>query len=139
MTPTAYGYKIPDYGDLSKGSTGWMEAQDFNWERISAHTHDGVDSPLLTVAAFASFTVTAPAASWVANPGGAGLPVGGYKQTVLMPSAITEVNDYMVKFLISTVGVLQYQQVFLDYTRNSGTSIDIYSNDNTISILCVFR
>ncbi len=139
MTPTTYGYKIPDMGDLSKPANGWMAANDFNWARISDHTHDGIDSPLLSSLVFASATVAAPLASWVANAGGAGIPAGGYKQTVTVPTGVTEINDFMVKFLISTAGVTQYEQVYLDYIRLSGTTFTIFSNDNTVSILCVFR
>ncbi len=139
MTPTAYGYKIPDTGDRSKGSNGWMSASDFNWARISGHTHDGIDSPVLTSVSFASMTVTAPAASWVANAGGSGIPAGGFKQTVTVPAQITEMNDFTLQFLISTVGVTQYQRVYLDYKRLSGTSFTVYCNDSSLDILCVFR
>lgn len=139
MTPTAYGYLIPDTGDLSKGANGWMAANDFNWARISGHTHDGVDSPTLAVNAFSPYTKNAPAASWAANPGGSGIPAGGYVQTVTVPTGITEMNDYMIKFLINTAGATRYQQVYLDYNRLTGTTFQLFSNDNSVDILCVFR
>lgn len=139
MQTTVYGYEIPDTGDLSKGANGWMSAQDFNWARISAHTHDGIDSALLSTLTFTSGTVTAPAASWAVNPGGSGIPAGGYVQSVTVPAPVGELNDFMIKFYISTAGVTQYQQVYLDYKRTSGTTFNLYCNDNTVDIVCVFR
>lgn len=136
---TAYGYRIPDTNDLSKGASGWMTSLAFNWARVSAHTHNGTDSPLLTINAFSPYTVEALSGDWAANPGGSGIPAGAYRQLVTAPAGITEVNDYLVKFIISTVGATRYQQVYLDWQRQSGTTFYLYCNDNTIDILCVFR
>lgn len=41
-----YGYRKPTDGDES--SQVWMDIIPDNWERIVGHTHDGLDSPLLT-------------------------------------------------------------------------------------------
>lgn len=139
MHTTTYGYKIPDTGDLSKGANGWMAASDFDWARIGAHTHDGIDSPTLNSLNFTSSSVSAPAASWAANVGTSGQPIGGYKQTVTVPAGVTELNDFNIKFYISTVGTKRYQQVFLDYIRTSGTTFTLYSNNNALDITCVFR
>lgn len=139
MTPTAYGYLVPDDGDLSKGASGWMAAEEFNWTRISAHTHNGTDSALLSSLTFASSTVVAAAGSWAANTDGSGSPAGGYKQTVTVPAGITELNSYNPKFYFSSAGNKQYQQVFLDYKRSTGTTFVLYCNDNTVDVTCVFR
>jgi hypothetical protein len=139
MQTTPYGYLNPDNGDLSKGTNGWMAAWNFNVLRWDGHSHNGIDSALLNISSISSQTATAPSGSWVASLGGTGRPAGGYQQTVTCPAAITEINNYMVKFLISTAGSTQYQPVQLFYARETATTFTVYSNDNAIDLLCVFR
>jgi hypothetical protein len=139
MQTTAYGYLNPDQGDLSKGTNGWMAAVNFDIDRLNGHTHNGVDSPLLNFGSIAAQTVVAPLASWIASTGGTGLPASGYMQTVTVPAAISEINNFNVKFLINTAGATQYQPLNLFYARLTGTTFNLYSNSNTIDVLCVFR
>lgn len=139
MLTTSYGYLNPSQGDLSKGLNGWMAAINFDIDRFNGHSHNGVDSPLLTFGSIAAQTVVAPAASWTVNPGGSGLPSSGYVQTVTVPAAISEINNFNVKFLINTAGVTQYQPLNLFYARLTGSTFALYSNSNTIDVLCVFR
>lgn len=139
MQTTPYGYLNPDSGDLSKGTNGWMAAFNFNILRWDGHSHNGIDSVLLNIASISSQTVTAPSGSWIASSGTAGRPVGGYQQTVTVPASVTEINNYTVKFLISTAGSTQYQPLQLFYARETATTFTVYCNDNTVDLLCVFR
>lgn len=139
MQTTTYGYLNPNQGDLSKGLNGWMAAVNFDIARFDSHSHNGVDSPLLTFGSIAAQTVVAPSGSWTASTGGTGLPASGYMQTVTVPASIAEINNFNVKFLINTAGVTQYQPLNLFYARLTGTTFNLYSNSNTIDVLCVFR
>lgn len=136
---TVYGYLNPITGDLSKGANGWMHSLNFDWDRIDGHTHNGIDSAFLTPAAVVPATVTAVSGGWGANTGGSGLPSAGYVQTVTTPPAVGEINNFSVTFRQSSSGVKQYQPLELFYTRVTGTSFYLYSNDNSIDVLCVFR
>ncbi len=129
---TTYGYLNPSQGDLSKGINGWMAALNFDILRWDGHSHNGIDSALLNISSFPSLTVTALAAGWGANAGGSGLPSSGYVQTITVPAAITEINNYMVKFLVNSGGSTQYQPLEL-------TTFNLYCNSNAIDVLCVFR
>ena len=131
MTPTTYGYKNPDNGDTSKGALGWMAAWLFNWTRIDGHSHNGIDSALLSTASFATPSVTAPNASWIVSG-------SGYKQTVTTPALVGDVNNFVLKFVIAS-GALTGQSIYLQYNRLTPTTFDLLCNDNTIDILCVFR
>jgi hypothetical protein len=139
MLTTTYGYLNPSAGDLSKGTNGWMAQVNFDITRLDGHSHNGVDSALLSINSYAAATVTAPSGSWGVNPGGSGLPSTGYVQTVTTPASISEINNFSVKFLISTAGSRQYQPLELFYARITGTSFKLYSSDNSIDVLCVFR
>lgn len=139
MDTTTYGYLNPSSGDLSKGVNGWMAQINFDISRLDGHTHNGVDSALLNIGALSSLTVVAPAASWVVSTGGAGLPASGYMQTVTVPAAISEINNFTVKFLQNSGGAKQYQPLQLFYARLTATTFNLYCNDNTIDVLCVFR
>ena len=141
MTTTPYGYLNPIPGDLSKGSFGWMASWNFNVTRFDAHSHNGVDSPVLASANIGTSSVVASAASWTANTGSnvQGIPAKGYSQLVTVPSTIFEMNLLSLTFLIATSGTRQYQPLALFYSRQTATTFTLYCNDNTVDVLCVFR
>lgn len=139
MNVTTYGYENPSTGDLSKGINGWMAAYNFNVLRFDGHSHNGLDSVLLNFGVIASQTVIAPSGSWVSSTGGTGRPASGYMQAITVPAAVTDINNVNVKFLINTSGVTQYQPLNLFYARLTATTFQLYSNSNSIDVLCVFR
>lgn len=139
MVTTTYGYLNPSSGDLSKGTNGWMAQYNFNVLRQDGHSHNGIDSVLLTFSSITPATVVAPAGSWVNSTGGSGLPASGYMQAVTVPAAISEINNFNVKFLVNSNGSRQYQELELFYARITGTTFNLYCNDNSIDVLCVFR
>lgn len=136
---TTYGYLNPNSGDLSKGVNGWMAAMNFNILRWDGHSHNGVDSALLNFASIQPQSVSAPSGSWINAAGTAGRPQGGYQQTVTAPASVTEINNYNIKFLVSTAGNRQYQPMNLFYARETATTFTVYCNDNTVDLTCVFR
>jgi hypothetical protein len=134
MEFTTYGYRLPETGDTSKTSTGWFASMEFNISRLDAHNHDGNNSPLLTMASFAPYTNTAAAASWAADGSG-----GGYKQTITVPTGITEINDYHVEFIFTAPAGLVGQRVNLGMKRLTATTFEIYCNDVTAAFTIVYR
>jgi len=132
-TTLSYGYKLPVTGE--KGATFFPALED-NITRVNSHTHDGANSPLISPSAFsttavlANFKSTIAAGSWAAVSGHTGL----YKQTVNVPAAVTEVNNYTVYVYTSTGARLN-----LTIERVSATSYDIYINDNTLTLTAVYK
>jgi hypothetical protein len=139
MQTTVYGYLNPSNGDLSKGANGWMAQINFDILRIDQHSHNGIDSALLSSSSFVSTSVTAPASSWITSTGGTNLPASGYQQDVTVPAGVSEINNFMIKFLVSTAGTRVNQPLQLFYSRLTATTFRLYCNDNTLDVLCVFR
>lgn len=123
MNTLTYGMKIPENGDTS---ADWMPAIEDNFTQLDAHSHNGVDSPLLSSAAFAVIVVNAPTLSW-AHQGN-----GTYKQTVTMPGTL-EYDDKNIGFRNASTGDILY----LTCKKVTATTFDIYINDNTISVNCI--
>lgn len=132
MTPSTYGYRILDTGDLAKGTNGWFASIVYNWLRMDFHNHDGNNSALLSISSFAPYTVAVPAASWSST-------ANGYKQTITAPAGLTEFNNYSVKFVFTAPAGLVGHEAYLGYVRTSATTMDIYCNDNTAAFTAVFR
>src|SRR5258708_1404035 len=104
----------------------------FDITRLDAHNHDGVNSAFLSAGNFVASSIVALHASWA---------VSGalYKQTLTTPVAVTEINNSSVSFLINNAGPTQYQKLYLQYQRKTATTFDLYINDNTIDVLCLFK
>lgn len=134
MITTTYGYRVPEAGDRAKGASGWMQAIEFDIDRLDGHTHDGIDSSLITIASFSPFTNTLLAANWVADGS-----AGNYKQTITVPNGITEINDWNVKFIASAPGGMVGEVLYLPYDRQSGTTFEVYCNDNTVACTILYR
>lgn len=128
-TTLTYGRVKPETGD--KGSVFFPALED-NIDLDDSHTHDGVDSPLLSVSSISVISQTAANASWslVAN--------GIYKQTITLPGAFTEVDNVSKQFKIKTGGAAG-EYVYLHHKRISATTFDLYINDNTVDVLIIYR
>lgn len=133
MITTAYGYRNPETGDLAKGSSGWMASYNFNVVRTDAHNHDGVNSAQLTVNSFATLFSQILAADWVAS--GGAVP---WKVVVTVPAAVTDVSNFAVRFVI-TNGATPGKALYCHWVRTTATTITVYSNDNTIDVLVIYR
>lgn len=120
MNTLTYGMKIPENGDLSND---WMPAIADNFTQQDGHTHDGVNSPLLSSSAFTVITVAASAAGWVSQGNGT------YKQTVTMPGTLAYDNKN-IAFRDASSGDILY----LTCKKVTATTFDIYINDNSISV-----
>lgn len=128
MTITTYGYKNPDIGDRAKGTTGWMASYNFNVTRFDGHSHNGVDSALLTISSITALTQSISSASW-------GSSGNTYKQTVTVPAAVVEINNVIVKFINGANGHIMP----LHYVRLTATTYDLFCNDNTVNLTAAYR
>jgi len=124
-TTTPFGYKIPDVGDLA---LSWMQNLSDNWARISAHTHNGIDSDSLTITSITKLTTDILSAVWV-NDGN-----GNFTQTVTVPGAITEINDFHVYFFVVATG----ERIFPDVIRQSATTYEVGINDNSLALTATY-
>ena len=123
MNTLTYGQKIPETGD--RGDTLYQAIED-NFTRTDAHTHNGVDSPLLTGTAFVGEPLTILAAAWVAS--GA---TGHYRQAVTIPTGFS-FDTCQISFRTSA-GAFIYPTV----ERISATQYYVYTTDNTINMVSV--
>lgn len=132
METTTYGYKKPESGDRAKGSSGWMQALNYNTDRLDAHNHDGTDSPLLEMSSFTPYSGTILAAAWSASG-------AGYKQTVTVPAGVTDIANYNVKFVATAPAAVLSQTIDLHYKRLTATTYEVYCNDNTLALTAIYR
>lgn len=122
-TVLGYGFVLNDASDES--STAWMANYNVNIQKLNDHTHDGVDSALISSTSFAKTSQDVDASAWVLV--GAGI----YSQSVAMPLGF-EFDNVIMQFVITggpTVDEIWYPQVI----KTGISSFDIYSNDNTIT------
>lgn len=128
-TTLSYGIVVPQTGD--RGSV-WFPAIEDNLEQLNDHNHNGTNSALLSPSAFSitGFTSTIASGSWGAVSGKSGL----YEQTVTVPAAVTEVNNYDIHVYNSSGHRLD-----LTIERQSATTYKIYINDNTLTLTAVYR
>lgn len=124
MNTLTYGQKIPETGD--RGDALYQAFED-NFTRTDGHTHDGVDSPLLTGSAFVGVPLTILAAAWVAS--GA---TGHYRQLVTVPTGF-DFDTAQISFR-TTAGAFIYPTV----ERASSTTFYVYTSDNSINFVAVF-
>lgn len=121
MQTLTYGFKKPVDGD---SADTWMTALEDNVTRVDGHSHNGVDSPLLDATAIAKFETTVAHASWSSQGGGM------YRQTITVPAAVLEFDDYDI-FIFDTS---TKERIFTTVTRVSATTYYIYVNDNSLDL-----
>lgn len=120
-----YGQKIPEAGD--RGAPLFQDLED-NFTRTDGHSHNGVDSPLLTAQSFVGVPQTILAAGWATYGG----PVGHYRQVVTMSSGFL-FNTTKIGFRTSTG-----QYIYPTVERITNTTYYVYSNDNTVDFVALY-
>lgn len=124
MQTLSYGFKLPENGD--KGSV-WFPALSDNIQQLNDHDHDGVDSAIISAKSILKGTVTIQSASWTADG------TGRYKQTVTVPTGFN-MDDFSI-----TVRLQNSHIIHPSIDRVSSTSFIIYTPDNTLTYVAVFR
>lgn len=122
MDTLSYGYQRPADGDRA---SVWMPALKANVTKMNDHNHDGSNSAALTPSSIAKYSHTKLAADWVSAGG------GNYTMDITVPGGITEINNFIPKFINNTTGELLY----LSMTRLTATTYRVAINDNTIDLL----
>ncbi len=128
-TTLSYGWIKPQTGD--RGSTFFPQLE-ANIQKDNDHTHNGTNSAFLSPSAFSvtGFTSTIASGSWAAVSGKSGL----YEQTVTVPAAVTEVNNYDIHIYNSSGHRLD-----LTIERQSATTYKVYINDNSLTLTAVYK
>lgn len=125
MITSTYGIKLPENGD--KGAPVFS-ALNSNAQIFIDHTHDGTDSAQVDQMDI-SRQAQNLSASWttVSN---------GFKQTVTCPGAVT-LDKVGLRFRIRTGGL---QHTFINPTviALSLTQFEVYVNDSTLSLECLY-
>jgi len=123
-TTLSYGYIQPQNGD--KGSV-WFPALNDNIQQLNDHDHNGVNSALLPSTSITGGTVNIPSGSWTLDV------TGRYKQDVTVPAGYN-MSDYAITFYLSTGEIL-----VPSITKLTATTFRIFTCDNTLSYVAVFR
>lgn len=125
MITLTYGLKKPESGD--KGATLWTALQD-DIAHIDAHTHNGTDSPKLSVQNLNVTTQAISHLNWAANG-----PAGHYRQTVTMPAGFTY-DNFIIDFRKTTTG----EKIYPTVEKVTSTTYFIYTIDNTLDVTAVY-
>lgn len=125
MQILSYFFKKPETGD--KGSVFWPALEE-DIQQLNDHTHDGVNSALLSPFAITAITQSLLAANWVATSGGT------YRQLVVMPGVATLDSHYVV-FKDQTAAT---KQLFLETEKVGANTYYVYINDNSVDITAYY-
>jgi len=126
MHTLTYGQQIPDTGDSGVPLFAALEA---NFTRTDGHSHNGIDSALLSAQSFQGIADTILAANWATYVGG---PVGHYRQLVTMHTGFL--------FDTSKIGfrTTDGKYIYPTVERVSNTTYYLYTIDNTSNLLAVY-
>lgn len=126
-TTTPYGYKKPITGER-----GYFTSLEHNIDRADAHSHNGIDSPLLASSSIGKPTATLASGSWAAVAGKAGL----YYQDATLPAGYT-MESVVTKFIVSGGGE-DGDEVLPTVEKLTSTTYRVYLNENTTSLKVVY-
>lgn len=126
MLTLSYGFKKPETGD--RGSV-WFPAMETNMQNLNDHNHNGTNSALIAVNAFAKPSSTITSGQWT-NDGN-----GNYSKLVTVPSEISSAaapyNDiilYEMICKINTAGTTYGDRIYPTLERESATTFTVIVN-----------
>jgi hypothetical protein len=125
MQTLSRGYKKPDTGD--RGSV-FFPALESNIVRVNSHSHDGVNSELLSASLIQKGLQTILNTNWGADLGGS-----TYVQTVTLPTGWVFDNAVM-SFYISGTGV----RIWPSIVKLTTTTYSVEVNDNTLTLTATY-
>ena len=124
MLTLSNGYLKPEDGDTGDA---WFDALEFDIQRTNDHTHNGVNSSLLTGAAITAQILNFATADW-------GSPTNGlYSQTKTIPGSLTYDNT------VKEARLANGDVVYVDMIKASATTITVRTNDNSQDINVAFK
>lgn len=124
MLTLTYGYKKPESGDTGASLFTDLAA---DIQQTNDHTHNGTNSALLTSSSLTVTTQSIASGSWSA------VGNGTFKQTISMTGGL-QFDNVNVSFRISSSG----NPLFLTVEKVSGTSYDVYINDNSLTLTAFY-
>lgn len=124
-TTLTYGLKRPITNET--GADGIFTALEDNITQIDGHTHNGVNSSLLSAGAVVVVTQSIASGSWGATVGD-----GLYRQTITIAGSLNY-DNININFK-DTSG----HQVFLEVEKVSTTQYYVYTNNNAMTYTAVY-
>jgi hypothetical protein len=125
MQTLSYGYLKPQTGD--KGSI-FFPALEADIQQLNDHTHNGVNSALISSSSITPLTQNILAASWVATSGGT------YRQLVSVTGGLSY-DQFIVSVKLTATGHLIYPTI----EKVSSTTFYVYTNDNSLDYTLVYH
>lgn len=122
-----YGFVKPATGDT--GATFWTQLEN-DITQLDSHTHNGVDSAVLSSTSINPTSDTISHTNWVATAGGT------YRQLVTTPPSIT-FDSYGMAFRITNGSDIGYE-IHPTILKVSNTTYYVYVNDNTIDLSVLY-
>lgn len=126
MIEAGYGQKIPESGDKGTQVFGALEG---NIQGFVDHTHNGINSSLISAMSITKEKVNLAPGSWEAT-------TSGYKQTVSAPGAVT-LDKVGMRFRVRT-GPLQNAFINPTVIPLSLTQFEVHVNDSSLDLECLF-
>ena len=123
MQTLTYGFQLPDTGD--KGSVFFPALED-NIQRLDAHTHDGINSPILSATGMNASNIILSSASWVLVGNGI------YRQLVTLPVGM-DFDNKLIKYIFDS-GASVGQTVLPKEEQVTTNTYYVYLNDNTVDL-----
>lgn len=123
MLTLSYGFKKPQTGDIN-----FFDELEGDIQQLNDHTHNGVDSSLLTPASLNAIAQTISSAGWATAVNGI------YSQTVTMTSPYSY-DNVIISFRITS----DKSFIPLECVKVSSNSYTIYSNDNTLALTAYYK
>lgn len=131
MIITSNGYKVPASGDRGGGANGFFSALEYNFNRISAHNHDGVNSEALNTRSIERISTTISKNNW------GSLTPRGYSQTIDLPSGMG-LDKAQLQFQIAPVGNDYGSVIYPTVDIVSNTRYIVYVNDPTLDLVVYY-
>jgi len=128
MQTLSYGYEKPEAGD--NAASGFFTGMEDNIQRLNDHNHDGTNSALLPAQNISATTQSIASGSWSAFG-----PTGHYRQLITTPAGFTFDGTNIGFRTSGSSGVYIYPTV----ERVTNTTFYIYTTDNTVSFVAIYK
>lgn len=125
----SYGVYLPDAGDES--STEWQPNIRKNWEHYSAHNHDGVNSPRISLSKLDKVFSTVSTTDFIAVP-----DRGLYYAEVALPPGYN-MDNVFIRFKIIN-GTFTNYEFFPTIEKVSNGTFRFYVNRTDITVKVLF-
>ena len=123
MQTLPYGLTKPEDGDRGQPL---FDALAENFEHIDSHSHNGTNSPKLSVSAITRVVQNLDSADWVAS----GI---GFEQTVAITGGLSY-DDISMEFRDNSDG----SKLYLDTEKLTASTFKVFCNDSSLDVDIVY-